>query len=201
MEGRQHPTLRPQDGDPIPERKDAHARPTSNVVPHPRHRVRRLYDAQSPTTRATHPVYNDYELHLVDDDDLHHHNLDDNRSRTRGANVTPADRTPSAVTRGLPTGDRQSDREALVKIRPGGRPVGDRDRLARVELSTRRGEPDWVLFHLPDGVASARPYVRRSRLSRLVCGAFRCGGERCRGCVALRVFWFITLATLTWVVL
>jgi hypothetical protein len=146
---------------PIPERKDAHARPTSNVVPHPRHRVRRLYDAQSPTSRANHPVYNDYDLHLVNDFDDNH--LDDDRSRTRGANVTPHDRTSSAVDGGLPTGDRGTRSQALRPVRSGRGGLVRWDRLARVELPTRRGESDGMQRPESDGLAFTRGPVRHPR--------------------------------------
>lgn len=180
---------------PIPERKDAHARPTSNVAPHPRHRARRLYDAQS-TSRANHPVYNDYELHLVDDDDLHHHNLDDDRSRTRGANVSPADRAASTVNGAVSTGDRQPDPRVLGPVRTGDRELGDRHRLAGIELSTRRREPDWLLLDLPTCVALAQGPVRGNRVSRLVRSTVRRQSIRGSRRTALCVLGFITLATL-----
>jgi hypothetical protein len=193
MHGRQHPPLRPQDGYPIPLRKDAHARPTSNVVPHPRHGTRRLFDAQSTSSRANHPVYNDYELHLVDEFD--DHNFDDDRSRTRGANVSPADRTTGAVD-GVLTGDRVADHRVLGPVRPGHRAVGDRHRLARIQLSTRRSEPHWLLLNLPNGIASASRPVRSGRLSRLVRGTVRRQSIRGSRRIALCVLGFITLATL-----
>lgn len=198
MRGRHHPGLTGRA--PIPDRKDSNASPTF-VHPHPRHGGRSVRP-----TSANHPTYLHHELHLVDNDDspADHHNgtpHDDNRSRISGANVNPTAGPSARSEYAMPAGDRGPHREALVPIRTGSRAVGDRNRLARIELPARRGEPHWLLFHLPDGTAAARSYVRRGRLSRLVCGAFRCRGQRCGSCVALRVCWFITLATLTWVVL
>lgn len=181
---------------PAPDRKASHDAPTS-VVPHPRHRARRLFDAQSPTARANHPVYNDYELHLVDDnfDDNH---FDDNRSRTSGANVSPTDRTPGAVDGGLHAGDRVADPRVLGPVRSGDRAVGDRDRLAREQLSTGRRESHWLLLDLPNGVASACGPVHGSRVSRLVGSALRRQGLDSGRSVAVCVLGLVTLATLIW---
>lgn len=194
MRGRHHPGLPGRA--PIPDRKDSNASPTF-VHPHPRHGGRSVR-----ANRANHPTYLHHELHLVDYDhspaDNHHNGTphDDDRSRTRGANVSPTAGSPARDGYAMPTGDRGTDREALVPVRTGGRAVGDRDRLARVELPARRGEPHWLLLDLPDGTAIARTHVRSRRVSRLVLGAFQCGSEHPGRRIALCGLGILTLATL-----
>ncbi|MEY4689891.1 MAG: hypothetical protein RIT19_216, partial [Verrucomicrobiota bacterium] len=137
---------------PIPDRKDSDASPTF-VHPHPRHGGRRLQFARS--TSANHPVYLHHKLYLVDHDDTpadHHHNgspYDDNRSRTRGANVSPIAGSPARSGYAMSAGDREPDPRVLGPVRTRGRGMGDRDRLARVQLPARRGEPHWLLLDLP----------------------------------------------------
>jgi hypothetical protein len=169
------------------------------VGPHPRHPARRVHDCWWITgTEYQH----DYQYHLVDDDKpapddydpaAHH---DENPAGTRHRTATVG----SSSDR-LPTGDRRPDREALVPVRTGRGAVGDRDRLARVELPTRRSEPGAMFQCPPVGPPLTRRVLRGGRVSRLVRSAFRRRSQHCSGCTALRVCWFITLATLTWVVL
>jgi hypothetical protein len=182
---------------PIPLWKDLRA--TSETSPLPRHRVRSMYDPRS-TSRANHPTYHDHQLHIVSD--LADNNdgtstLDDNRSHPHGANVSP---TAGVDARGahhsLPAGDRDPDPRILGPIRTSGRRLGDRNRLAGIELPTRRREPHWLLLDLPDGAAIARGPVRGGRVSRLVCGTVRRTGLSSGRCVALCVLGTVTLATL-----
>lgn len=169
--------------------------PTSPVPPHPRHRSRSLHHDRWHITGTQY--HHDYAFHLVDDDDpaAHHYDpatYDDDNGSEAGHRHSPG-LTSSHI---LPTGDRGTDREALVPVRTGGRAVGDRDRLARVELPARRGEPHWLLLDLPDGAAIARSDVRSRRVSRLVLGAFQCGSKHPGRRIALCGLGILTLATL-----
>jgi len=171
--------------------------PTSPVPPHPRHRSRSLH--HDSWLYAGTQQHHDYEFHLVDNDfdpaPHHQHPAinDNNRSGTEAGDRHPTSGTSS---NGLPTGDRGPDREALVPVRTRRSAVGDRDRLARVELPARRSEPYWLLLDLSDGLAIARSDVRSRRVSRLVRGAFQCGSEHPVRRVALCGLGIVTLAAL-----
>tara|TARA_R110000868_G_scaffold34268_4_gene123836 strand:+ start:515 stop:1105 length:591 start_codon:yes stop_codon:yes gene_type:complete len=183
----------------IPDWKDSNASPTF-VHPHPRHGGRRLRP-----TSANHPAYLNHNLHLVNDTAADNYdsttNYDDDRSPSSGANVNTIAGTTARGEYAMSTGDRGSHPPALGQVRSLHGPVGDHDRMARIELSARRGQPDRLLLRFPDGFGNARRVLRGSRVPGLVCGALRRRGQHCGSCTALRVCWFITLATLTWVVL
>jgi hypothetical protein len=187
-------------GAPIPDQKATHD-PTS-LAPHPRHRARSLLYAR-PTSRANHPTYSDFQLHLVHDDTAPQHDyantLDDDRSRTRGANVSPT----AGPARGdaVSTTDRGSDPRVLGSVRSGHGAVGDPDRLARIELPTGRREPHWLLLDLPDGLAPTRRVLRGGWLSRLVCRTLRRQGLDSGRSVAVCGLGLLTLAALIWQVL
>ena len=180
---------------PIPDRKDSDAS-TTFIHPHPRHGGRRLQWTRP--TSPNHPVYLDHHLHLVHNTPALNHDgtpHDDNRSRTRGANVTPT-ASPARGEHAMPGGDHGPHSQVLGPLRTRDRAMGDRDRLARVELSTRRREPHWLLLDLPNGVAIARRPVCWSRVPGLVLRAIQCGSEHRGRRFALCVLGIITLATL-----
>lgn len=189
------PNTGPHGRRPIP-RSGSHDATSSEAGPHPRH-PRSLHDRWHITGTEYH---HDYEFHLVDDratddyDPAPDHN--DN-----GPQAGHRESTASTSSDSLPTRDRRSDREALVPLRTRRRPVGDRNRMARVQLPTRRSEPGLLFQCHADGLASTCRVLRSGRLSGLVRSQIRCRGEHCGSCTALRVVWFVTLATLTWVVL
>lgn len=185
---------------PIPQQK-APDDPTS-LAPHPRHRARSLFNAR-PTSRANHPTYSDFHLHLVDDDH------DDVAVAGCGSSTTsPASLAGDATTHNdgcserpidcVSPGDRQPHRGVLGPVRFGGRRMGGRDRMAREQLSTRRGESHWLLLDLPDGLAPACGPVRGSWVSRLVERALRRQGFDSGRSVAVCVLGLVTLATLIW---
>ena len=179
---------------PVPLWKDSDA--TSETSPLPRHRARRMLNARP--TSANHPVYLDHHLHLVHNTPALNHDgtpHDDDRSRTRGANVTPT-ASPARGEHAMPGGDHGPHSQVLGPLRTRDRAMGDRNRLARVELPTRRGQSDWLLLDLPNGVAPTRRPVRWRRLSGLVLRAIQCGSEHRGRRFALCVLGIITLATL-----
>ena len=98
-------------------------------------------------------------------------------------------------------GDRQSHRGVLGPVRFGGRRMGGRDRMAREQLSTGRGESHWLLLDLPNGVATAQRHLRGGWLSRLVRGTLRRQGLDSGRSVAVCVLGLVTLAALIWQVL
>lgn len=176
--------------------------PTSSSSPHPRHRSHSL--RHDSWYHAGTQQHHDYEFHLVDNDfdpAPHHHDPapDDHDGPTAGRDDTLDDTGRSSDS--VPTGHRRSDREALVPIRTGRGPVGDRDRLARIELPTRRRQPDEMLVDLPDGFASTRRHLRSSRLSGLVRGPIRRRSQHRLSSVAVCVLGTLTLAALIWKVL
>ena len=184
---------------PIPQQK-APDEPTS-LAPHPRHRARSLFNAR-PTSRANHPTYHNFELHVVNDDH------DDVAVAGSGSSTTsPASLAGDATTHNdgcserhidcVSPGDRQPHRGVLEPVRLGDRAMGDRDRLARVELPTGRGESHWLLFDLPDGTAPAQRHLRGGRLSRLVRSTLRRQGLNSGRSLAVCVLGLITLAALT----
>lgn len=182
---------------PIPDRKDSDAS-TTFIHPHPRHGGRRLQWTRP--TSANHPVYLDHHLHLVHNTPALNHDgtpHDDDRSRTRGANVTPT-ASPARGEHAVSGGDHGPHSQVLGPLRTRDRAMGDRDRLARVELPTRRGQSDWLLFDFSDGVASSRRPVRWSRVPRLVLRAIQCGSEHRCGRSPLLVVGTFALATLIW---
>ena len=179
---------------PIPQQK-APDDPTS-LAPHPRHRARSLFNAR-PTSRANHPTYSDFHLHLVNDDDHHtSRSLDDDRSRIRGANVSLTAGPDARGDHAMPGGDHGPHSQVLGPVRTRDRAVGDRDRLARIELSTRRREPHWLLLDLPARTPVARRSPRWGRVPGLVLRAIQCGSEHRGRRFALCVLGIITLATL-----
>lgn len=191
---RRHTTPGRQALIPVPLWKDPDA--TFETSPLPRHRARRMLNAR-PTSRANHPTYHHHDLHLVNNDDHHtSRSLDDDRSRTRGANVSPTAGPDARGDHAMPGGDHGPHSQVLGPVRTRDRAVGDRDRLAGIELSTRRREPHWLLLDLPARTPVARRSPRWRRLPGLVLRAIQCGTEhRGRRC-ALCVLGIITLATL-----
>ena len=184
---------------PIPQQK-APDEPTS-LAPHPRHRAHSLFNAR-PTSRANHPTYSDFHLHLVDDDDH-----DDVAVAGSGPSATsPASLAGDATTHNdgcserpidcVSPGDRQPHRGVLGPVRFGGRRMGGRDRMAREQLSTRRGESHWLLLDLPNGVATAQRHLRGGWLSRLVRGTLRRQGLDSGRSTAVCVLGVLTLAAL-----
>ena len=184
---------------PVPQQKAPDE--TTSLAPHPRHRARSLFNAR-PTSRANHPTYHNFELHVVDDDDH-----DDPAGAGSGSSTTsPASLAGDATTHNdgcserhidcVSPGDRQPHRGVLEPVRTGHRAVGDRDRLARVELPTRRGESHWLLLDLPDGTAPARRLLRGGWVSRLVRSTLRRQGIDSGRSVAVCVLGLITLAAL-----
>ena len=184
---------------PVPQQKAPDE--TTSLAPHPRHRARSLFNAR-PTSRANHPTYHNFELHVVDDDDH-----DDVAVAGSGSSTTsPASLAGDATTHNdgcserhidcVSPGDRQPHRGVLEPVRTGHRAMGDRDRLARVELPTRRGESHWLLLDLPDGTAPARRLLRGGWVSRLVRSTLRRQGIDSGRSVAVCVLGLITLAAL-----
>lgn len=184
---------------PVPQQKAPDE--TTSLAPHPRHRARSLFNAR-PTSRANHPTYHNFELHVVDDDDH-----DDVAVAGSGSSTTsPASLAGDATTHNdgcserhidcVSPGDRQPHRGVLEPVRTGHRAVGDRDRLARVELPTRRGESHWLLLDLPDGTAPARRLLRGGWVSRLVRSTLRRQGLSGGRSTAVCVLGLITLAAL-----
>lgn len=175
--------------------------PTSSTSPHPRHRSRSLHNSWFITGTQHH---HDYEYHLVDNDfdpapDHNDPAPDDDDGPTAGRDDTPDGASTSSDS--VPTGHRRSDREALVPVRTGRGAVGDRDRLARVELPTRRRQPHEMLVCVPDGLALTRRHLRSSRLSGLVRGPIRRRSQHRLSSVAVCVLGTLTLAALIWKVL
>ena len=166
------------------------------VGPHPRHRVRSMHDRWYITGTQHH---HDEQFHLVDNDfdpaPHHHHEPtaghDDDRPTSAGR-----DESTGSSSDSVPTGDREPDPRALGPVRPGGRELGDRDRLARVELPTRRSEPHWLLLDLPDGSTAPQGHLRGGWLSRLVRRALRRQGLGSGRSVAVCVLGLLTLAAL-----
>ena len=184
---------------PVPQQKAPDE--TTSLAPHPRHRARSLFNAR-PTSRANHPTYHNFELHVVDDDDH-----DDVAVAGSGSSTTsPASLAGDATTHNdgcserhidcVSPGDRQPHRGVLEPVRTGHRAVGDRDRLARVELPTRRGESHWLLLDLPDGTAPARRLLRGGWVSRLVRSTLRRQGLSGGRSTAVCVLGLLTLAAL-----
>ena len=184
---------------PIPQQK-APDDPTS-LAPHPRHRARSLFNAR-PTSRANHPTYHDFKLHLVNDD---HH--DDPAVAGNGSSTTsPASLAGDATTHldgsserhidSVSPRDRQSDSRVLGPVRPGDRHMGDRDRLARVELSAGREQSERVLLGFRTRSPLTCGPVRSGWLSRLVRSALRRQGLDSGRSVAVCVLGLVTLATL-----
>ena len=167
--------------------------PTSSTSPHPRHRSHSLrYDSWYHAGTQQH---HDYEFHLVDNDfdpaPHHHHPAsdDDHGSEAQHASAsTSSDR--------LPTGNREPRSQALRPIRDRRSGLVRRNRLARIELSTRRRESDRVLWADADGSGSSRRSLRgaRTRLAHLMDGP---GREPRSSSTALCVLGIVTLATLT----
>ena len=167
--------------------------PTSSTSPHPRHRSHSLhYDSWYHAGTQQH---HDYEYHLVDNDfdpAPHHHNPasdDDHGSEAQHASAsTSSDR--------LPTGDREPRPQALRPIRYRRSGLVRRDRLARIELSTRRRQPDGMSGPQPAGPTPARGPLPspRSRLDDVMDGP---GREPRSSSTALCVLGIVTLATLT----
>jgi len=176
--------------------------PTSSTSPHPRHRSHCLRDDCWYLAGTQH--YHDYEYHLVDNDfdPAPHDNdpaPDDHDGPTAGRDDTPDGASTSSDS--VLTGHRRSDREALVPVRSGRGAVGDRDRLARVELPTRRRQPHEMLVCVSDGFAPTCRHLRSSRLSGLVRGSIRRGSQHRLSSVAVCVLGILTLAALIWKVL
>jgi len=166
------------------------------VGPHPRHRARSLHDRWYITGTQHH---HDEQFHLVDNDfDPAPHHHDDPAAGHDDDQPTGAgrDEPTGSSSDSLPIGDREPDPRALGPVRPGGRELGDRDRLARVELPTRRGESHWLLLDLPDGSPTPQGHLRGGWLSRLVCSALRRQGLGSGRSVAVCVLGLITLAAL-----
>lgn len=186
---------RPSGPTPVPHRKDPDA--TSETSPLPRHHARRLLHTRTTTGRANHPTYHGFQLHLLNTpaDDGTPNYYDDDRSPSSGANVSLT-AGPDARGDAMPTGNRGSHSQALGPVRTGDRAVGDRDRLARIELPTGRRQSHWLLLDLPDGTATARGSVRGGWVSRLVCGPLRCGSEHRFRRAALCGLGILTLAAL-----
>jgi len=166
------------------------------VGPHPRHRVRSMHDRWYITGTQHH---HDEQFHLVDNDfdpaPHHHHEPtaghDDDRPTSAGR-----DESTGSSSDSVPTGDREPDPRALGPVRPGGRGLGDRDRLARVELPARRGESHWLLLDLPDGPAAPQGHLRGGWLSRLVRRTLRRQGLGSGRSTAVCVLGLLTLAAL-----
>lgn len=201
MHGRRHPSLRPSGVDPVPDRKASDATPTFTDSPLPRHRGIRVHPSLA-ASRAAHP--SNYGQH---DDDLdltaadHDNNgtsspFDDDRSRTSGANVSPT--AGHARSDAMPTGDRGPDSRVLGPVRPRNSAMGDRDRLARVELPSRRGEPHWLLLDLPNGTPLTQGDLRGGRVSRLVRSTVRCARINRSGRSPLCVCGTFALALVIW---
>lgn len=180
---------------PVPLWKDPHA--TFETSPLPRHRARRMYDAR-PTSRANHPTYYGFKLHLLNTSaDNHGTPHDDDRSPSSGANVSPtAGPDARGDVKSLSATHRGSHPPVLGPVRSLHGAVGDHDRLARIELSARRGEPDRLLRDLPNGSSVARWALRCRRVPGLVLGAIRCGSEHRGRRGALCGLGIVTLATL-----
>lgn len=201
---RRHPSLRPLGADPVPDRKVSDA--TFLDSPLPRHRfVGRVHPSLA-TSRANHPAYYQHQLHIVDnhDDTATDHNHGghspaDDRSRSRGANVIST--AGQSRSDAMPTGNRQSDSRVLGSVRPRDGGVGDRDRMARIELPTRRSEPHRLLLDLPDGTPTTQGDLRGGRVSRLVRGTVRCAGLDRSGRSPLLVCGTFALAIVIWTVI
>jgi len=171
------------------------------VGPHPRHRVRSLHDRWYITGTQHH---HDEQFHLVDNDfdpAPHYHNEpaaghDDDRCSYCGGSPCWLWCPYGPSSDSVPTGDREPDPRALGPVRTGGRELGDRDRLARVELPARRSEPHWLLLDLPDGPATPQGHLRGGWLSRLVRRTLRRQGLGSGRSVALCVLGLLTLAAL-----
>jgi len=174
--------------------------PTSSTSPHPRHRSRSLHDSWFIAGTQHH---HEYEYHLVDNDfdPAPHHNdpaPDDHDGPTAGRDDTPDGAGTSSDS--VPTGHRRSDREALVPVRTGRGAVGDRDRLARVELPTRCHQSNFLCRDVPVGRPSSRGPLHGIGL-RLAHRSMGSRAEHRSSCVAVCVLGTLTLAALIWKVL
>jgi len=171
------------------------------VGPHPRHRLRSLHDHWYITGTQHH---HDEQFHLVDNDfdpAPHHHDdaatghNDDRCSYCGGSPCwlwCPYDPSDDSV----PTGDREPDPRVLGPVRSRGRGMGDRDRMARIELPARRGEPHGLLLDLRTRFAPSRWVLRGCGLSRLVRRTLRRQGLRSGRSIAVCVLGLLTLAAL-----
>ena len=185
----------------IPDWKDSDASPTF-VHPHPRHGGRRLRP-----TSANHPAYRNHKLHVVNDLNQHdycvnHHLAANTACRTCGANPCwlwcPEcdDHRAGTSSYAVPSTDRGSHPRILGPIRTRGRAMGDRHRLARIELPTRRSQPHWLLLDLPDGPTAPQGHLRGCGLSRLVRRTLRRQGLGSGRSIAVCVLGLLTLAAL-----
>ena len=171
--------------------------PTSSTSPHPRHRSHSL--CHDSWYLAGTQQHHDYEFHLVDNDfdpAFHHHQPapDHDHDPEAGRDDTSHDAGRSSDS--VPTGHRRSDREALVSIRTGRGPVGHRDRLARIELPTRRHQSNELRWDVPVGCPSSRRPLRSIGL-RLAHRSMGSRAEHRSSSVALCVLGTLTLAALT----
>ena len=171
------------------------------VGPHPRHRVRSLHDRWYITGTQHH---HDEQFHLVDNDfdpAPHHHNEptashDDDRCSYCGGSPCWLWCPYGPSSDSLPTGDREPDPRALVPVWTRGRGLGDRDRMARVELPARCGQSEPVLVCVSARLAPSRRVLRGGWLSRLVRRTLRRQGLGSGRSVALCVLGLLTLAAL-----
>ena len=201
MHGRRHPSLRPYGADPVPDRKVSDATPTFTDSPLPRHRGIRVHPSLA-ASRAAHPSnyrkHNELDHLAADhDDDGTTSPLDDDRSRTSGANVSPATRATGGDA--MPSCHRRTDSQALGPVRPRGRAVGDRYRMARIELPSRGNQLDGVRGHLPDVPGSRRP-VRCERVL-VSSGRVERRGEHSGGRNPVCVVGTFALAIVIWTVI
>lgn len=185
------PNTGPHGRRPIP-RSGSHDATSSEAGPHPRH-PRSLHDRWHITGTEYH---HDYEFHLVDDDDpaTDDHNPAPDHD-DHGPEAGHRESTAGTSSDSLPTGDRRRRTSSLRPIRNGCSRLVRWNRLARIELPTRRRQSNFLSWIEPVGAPASRRLVRstRSRLADHMDGSRR---EPCRSCIALRVLGIITLATL-----